>query len=100
VLASDLTTRATADADGACWSNFEHRASPGMLAPRTGWAMGNAGIIRELLRYARIQEGRDPGYAIAWPDHPPAIPPTSPGRANPAALTRPANPAGLIQPAR
>ena len=36
--------------------------------------MGNAGIIRELLRYARIRDGRDPGYAIAWPDHPPAIP--------------------------
>jgi hypothetical protein len=32
---------------------------------------GTAGIV---LRYARIQEGRDPGYAIAWPDHPPAIP--------------------------
>jgi hypothetical protein len=74
VLASDLTTRATADAGGARWSNYEHRASPGTLAPRTGWAMGNAGIIRELLRYARIQEGRDHGYAIAWPDHPPAIP--------------------------
>jgi hypothetical protein len=56
------------------WSNYEHRASPGLLAPRTGWAMGNAGIVRELLRYARIQEGRDPGYTIAWPDHPPAIP--------------------------
>lgn len=74
VLAADLTIRATADAGGARWSNYEHRASPGTLAPRTGWAMGNAGIIRELLRYARIQEGRDPGYAIAWPDHPPAIP--------------------------
>jgi hypothetical protein len=74
VLASDLTTPATVDADGARWSNYEHRASPGLLAPRTGWAMGNAGIVRELLRYARIQEGRDPGYAIAWPDHPPAIP--------------------------
>lgn len=55
----------------------EHRASPGTLAPRTGWAMGNAGIIRELLRYARIQEGGDPGYAVAWPDHPPVILPRS-----------------------
>ena len=74
VLVSDLAARVTADAGGARWSNYEHRASPGTLAPRTGWAMGNAGIIRELLRYARIQEGRDPGYAIAWPDHPAAIP--------------------------
>jgi hypothetical protein len=36
--------------------------------------MGNAGIIRELLRYTGINEGRDPGYAVAWPGHPPAIP--------------------------
>jgi hypothetical protein len=35
--------------------------------------MGNAGIIRELLRYARLRDGQDPGYAIAWPDHLPAI---------------------------
>ena len=54
VLASDLAARATVDNDGARWSNCEHRASPGTLAPRTGWAMGNAGIIRELLRYARL----------------------------------------------
>jgi hypothetical protein len=84
VLVSDLTTRATVDGGGARWSNYEHRASPGALAPRTGWAMGNAGIIRELLRYARIREGRDPGYAIAWPDHPPAIPRRHPSPAAPA----------------
>ena len=32
-----------------------------------GWstvAMGNAGIIREPLRYARVRDGRDPAYAI------------------------------------
>jgi hypothetical protein len=46
---------------------------PSLLTPRTGWAMGNAGIVRELLRYARLRDGQDPGYAIAWPDHPPAI---------------------------
>jgi hypothetical protein len=34
--------------------------------------MGNAGILRELLRYARIQDRRDPAYAVTWPDHPPA----------------------------
>jgi hypothetical protein len=34
--------------------------------------MGNdAGIVRELLRYARIRDSGDPGYAVAWPDHPP-----------------------------
>ncbi len=72
VLASDLAARATVDAGGARWRNVEHRASPSTLAPRTGWAMGNAGIIRELLRYARIQDRRDPAYAVTWPDHPPA----------------------------
>jgi hypothetical protein len=35
---------------------------------------GNAGIIRELLRYARIHGGQDQRYAIAWPDHPAAAP--------------------------
>jgi len=81
VLASDLASRATVDTHGARWSNHEPRASPSTLAPRTGWAMGNAGIIRELLRYARIHDGQDPDYAIAWPDHPPTTPrqPPEPG---------------------
>ncbi|MGH3212310.1 MAG: lanthionine synthetase LanC family protein [Trebonia sp.] len=72
VLVADLADRATAGADGVRWSNHEHRATPGALDPRTGWAMGNAGIIRELLRFARASTGRDPAYAVPWPDHPPA----------------------------
>jgi hypothetical protein len=36
--------------------------------------MGSAGIIRELLRFARVSSGRDPAYAVAWPDQPPASP--------------------------
>jgi hypothetical protein len=84
ILASDLAGRATADPDGARWSNYEHRASPATLAPRTGWAMGNAGIIRELLPYARLQDGRDPGYAIAWPDHPPVVSSGPSSRSSPA----------------
>jgi hypothetical protein len=58
---------------GARWSNYKPRATPGTLAPRTGWAMGNAGIIRELLRYARIRGADDPAYAIAWADQPPPV---------------------------
>lgn len=54
------------------WSNHEHRATPSTPAPRTGWAMGNAGIVRELLRYQRIRDGRDPAYTVAWPDQLPA----------------------------
>jgi lantibiotic modifying enzyme len=69
-LVTDLAARATVDADGVRWSNHEHRATPSALAPRTGWAMGNAGIIRELLRFARVSDGGDPTYAVAWPDHP------------------------------
>jgi lantibiotic modifying enzyme len=71
VLAADLGQRATIDAAGARWSNHEHRATPSTLAPRTGWAMGSAGIIRELLRLERVRAGGDPSYAVAWPDHPP-----------------------------
>ena len=72
VLVADLASRATIDADGARWSNVEHRATPSDLPPRTGWAMGNAGIVRELLRYARVVAGGDgdPAYAVTWPDHP------------------------------
>ena len=73
VLVADLDGRATLDSDGARWSNYEHRAATPDLEPRQGWAMGNAGIIRELLRYVRITEGRDPSYAVQWPDHPPAV---------------------------
>ena len=73
ILVNDIAARATVDADGARWSNYEHRVSPPELAPRTGWAMGNAGIIRELLRYARIGAGRDQRYAVDWPDQAPVM---------------------------
>jgi hypothetical protein len=32
--------------------------------------MGNAGIVRELLRFGRATAGRDPSYAVTWPDQP------------------------------
>lgn len=32
--------------------------------------MGNAGIVREPLRYVRIGRSGDPAYAFAWPDQP------------------------------
>ncbi|GAB3409198.1 glycoside hydrolase family protein [Flindersiella endophytica] len=72
VLVDDLAGRATVDADGTRWSNHEHRATPSALPPHPGWAMGNAGILRELLRFARADAGADPAYAVAWPDHLPA----------------------------
>ena len=70
VLIDDLVDRATVDAEGARWSNHEHRVTPSALEPEVGWAMGNAGIVRELLRFARITAGASSAYAVAWPDHP------------------------------
>lgn len=71
VLVTDLTTRATRDREGARWSNVDFRSTPGDLEPRLGWAMGNAGIVRELLRYVRLARGGAPAYAFTWPDQPP-----------------------------
>ncbi|MFF3916972.1 lanthionine synthetase LanC family protein [Streptomyces sp. NPDC001852] len=73
VLVADLAARAIRDIDGARWSNFEHRSAPGDLEPCTGWAMGNAGVVRELLRFVRLSRGGDPRYAFTWPDQP-AVP--------------------------
>jgi len=75
VLVDDLAARAIVDDAGARWSNHEHRATPPDLEPRTGWAMGNAGIIRELLRYLRLRDQTPPTYATPWPDHPPTAAP-------------------------
>ena len=73
-LVRDLAERATVDQDGARWSNVEHRATPSTLQPRRGWAMGSAGIARELLRFTRISQGGDASYAFQWPDQPIAHP--------------------------
>jgi hypothetical protein len=32
--------------------------------------MGNAGIVKELLRFARLNEGRSNDYYVARPDQP------------------------------
>ncbi len=77
VLVDDLAARATVDDDGTRWSNHEYRVTPSDLEPRTGWAMGNAGIIRELLRYVRATVGANPTYAVTWPDHPRVATPTA-----------------------
>ncbi|MEJ7742741.1 MAG: lanthionine synthetase LanC family protein [Nocardioidaceae bacterium] len=74
LLIDDLNVRATVDPSGARWSNYEHRATPPRLEPRPGWAMGNAGIVRELVRYARVCAGRPDAYTVPWPDHPPTTP--------------------------
>ncbi|MET7650659.1 MULTISPECIES: lanthionine synthetase LanC family protein [unclassified Streptomyces] len=87
-LVADLVSHATRDADGARWSNVDHRATPGGLEPQTGWAMGNAGIARELLRHVRLSRGGDPRYAFTWPDQP-AV------RGATAQATEPIRPVGI-----
>lgn len=72
-LVVDLTRRADTDHLGARWSNDEHRTTPSHLPPEPGWAMGNAGITRELLRYARLRDGASSSYAVQWPDHPAVV---------------------------
>jgi hypothetical protein len=47
---------------------------PSDLEPRTGWARGNAGIIRELLRYTRAIRDEETGYAVQWPAQHPSEP--------------------------
>ncbi|MFF3942463.1 glycoside hydrolase family protein [Streptomyces phaeofaciens] len=95
VLATDLLARATRDARGARWSNVEHRSDPSALEPQTGWAMGNAGIVRELLRYTRIARGGDPAYTFTWPDQPVPRPRATDERAVPRPqATEPMRPAG------
>ncbi|MBF9070161.1 lanthionine synthetase LanC family protein [Streptacidiphilus fuscans] len=71
-LVADLSRRASVDDAGARWSNVEHRRSPSLLEPEYGWAMGNAGIVRELLRFVRVSRGDGTGYSVAWPDQPSA----------------------------
>ena len=69
-LIADLHAHATIDGDGARWSNVEYRDEHPDLEPQTGWAHGNAGIIRELLRAAASGDGSPPAFAIQWPDQP------------------------------
>jgi lantibiotic modifying enzyme len=82
VLVDDICSRATPSDNGLYWSNFEHRRMPSDLEPRVGWAMGNAGISRELLRFSRLEHGGFSDYFVAWPDQPATGPltlgPTSP----------------------
>ncbi|WP_326726104.1 lanthionine synthetase LanC family protein [Streptomyces sp. NBC_00243] len=89
VFVADLVARAIRDTDGARWSNHEHRATSSDLEPCTGWAMGNAGTVRELLRFVRLSRGGDPRYAFAWPDLLPV-----PASVRAAWATKPPMPAG------
>jgi Lanthionine synthetase C-like protein len=73
-LVADLRSRAIIDSDGARWSNVEYRNEAPDLEPQIGWAHGNAGIVRELIRYAAVVEGAPFRYCVPWPDQPTAQP--------------------------
>ena len=60
VLVADLADRATVDADGTRWSNVEHRATPSVLEPRLGWAMGAAGIVARAAALRPARHGPRP----------------------------------------
>jgi lantibiotic modifying enzyme len=76
-LVADLHSRAIVDAHGARWSNVEYRNDPPDLEPQVGWAHGNAGIIRELLRYSAAVDGAAYTCCVQWPDQPPVSAPAS-----------------------
>jgi len=88
VLVADLAARAIRDTEGARWSNVAPRETPSDLEPHLGWAQGNAGIVRELLRFVRLSRGGEPGYAFTWPDQPPVR----------AQATDPIRPTALVSP--
>jgi hypothetical protein len=48
----------------------EYRKAPSELTPEVGWAQGNAGIVRELLRFTRCVRGEDASYVVTVPDQP------------------------------
>jgi hypothetical protein len=56
-LVHDLAARASVDTYGVRWSNWEHRQTPSDLPPEIGWAMGNAGIVAQLLHVQRCANG-------------------------------------------
>jgi hypothetical protein len=90
VLRDDLAAQATVDEAGVRWSNVEHRSSPSRCAAQGGWAMGNAGIVRELLRLARAEAGGDRRYVVPMPDQPMVdLPPGRRSRSSAARVVSP-----------
>jgi Lanthionine synthetase C-like protein len=67
VLAGDLAARATVDTHGARWSDYEHRASPPVLAPRTGWAMETPGSSGNSCATRESAAGRSPATPLPGP---------------------------------
>jgi lantibiotic modifying enzyme len=69
-----LLDRAVRDRDGARWQFVEHRQDPPLLAPRTSWMQGAAGIAAFLLRLARVLEIGPTAIVIDRPDQWWAVP--------------------------
>lgn len=68
IMGDALVDRAIRDRAGARWRFVEHRADPPLLAPRTSWMQGAAGIAAFLLRLARVIEDGPTATVIDRPD--------------------------------
>lgn len=75
VMGDALLERAVVDGDGARWRFIEHRQDPPLLAPRTSWMQGAAGIAAYLLRLARfVEDGPATAAVVDRPDQWWAVP--------------------------
>ncbi len=67
-MTSQITARATRDAQGTRWVHAEHRVQPGNLAAQTGWMQGAAGIGAWYLRLDGFERKRP--RLVVFPDSP------------------------------
>jgi lantibiotic modifying enzyme len=74
MMADALVERAIRDETGACWRFIEHRVADPLLAPRTSWMQGAAGIAAFLLRFARVLEDGPEAAVVDRPDQWWAVP--------------------------
>jgi lantibiotic modifying enzyme len=68
LLVDDLLDRASTDASGMRWSNYEYRAAEPDLPPETTYLQGAPGIGSTLLRLHRHLEGNP--WTVRWPHAP------------------------------
>jgi lantibiotic modifying enzyme len=74
VMGDALLERAIRHDAAAFWRFVEHRQDPPLLAPRTAWMQGAAGIAAFLLRLARVVEDGLDAMVIDRPDEWWAVP--------------------------
>ena len=73
-MADALVERAIRDEAGARWRFIEYRVEEPLLAPRTSWMQGAAGIAAFLLRFARVLQDGPAAEVVDRPDQWWAVP--------------------------